>query len=40
MGEIIYGIFMVQFDFELEKIASEYDQEIPQSQATDNPMAL
>ena len=38
MGDIIYGIFMVQIDFALEN--SEYDQEIPQSQTADNPMAL
>ena len=38
MGDIIYGIFMVQIDFALENC--EYDQEIPQSQTADNPMAL
>ena len=37
MGDIIYGIFMVQIDFALD---SKYDQEIPQSQTADNPMAL
>ena len=30
---------MVQIDFALEKKVSEYDQEIPQSQTADNPMA-
>ena len=38
MDDIIYGIFMVQIDFALKNI--EYDQEIPQSQTADNPMAL
>ena len=38
MGGIIYGIFMIQIELRYKN--SEYDQEIPQSQTPDNPMAL
>ena len=30
---------ILTLDFSVQKIASEYDQEIPQSQTADNPMA-